>query len=62
MVTRAIDIQDLYVSYGETVVLRGIDAHVDEGEIAVVLGGSGCGKSTLLKATIGLGATRLGPR
>ena len=54
MVTRAIDIQDLCVSYGETAVLRGIDAYVEEGEIAVVLGGSGCGKSTLLKAIIGL--------
>ena len=54
MVTQAIDIQSLCVSYGETAVLRGIDAHVDEGEIAVVLGGSGCGKSTLLKAIIGL--------
>ena len=52
MVTRAIDIQDLCVSYGETTVLSGIDAHVDEGEIAIVLGGSGCGKSTLLKAAI----------
>ena len=54
MVTHAIDIQNLCVSYGETAVLRGIDAQVKEGEIAVVLGGSGCGKSTLLKAIIGL--------
>lgn len=54
MVTRAIEVQNLCVSYGETVVLRGIDAHVEAGEIAVVLGGSGCGKSTLLKAILGL--------
>ena len=54
MVTHAIVIQNLCVSYGETAVLRGIDAHVEEGEIAVVLGGSGSGKSTLLKAIIGL--------
>ncbi len=54
MVNRVIDIQNLCVSYGETAVLRGIDAHVEEEEIAVVLGGSGCGKSTLIKAIIGL--------
>ena len=54
MVTRAIDITDLCVAYGETTVLNGINAHVETGEIAVILGGSGCGKSTLLKTIIGL--------
>ena len=34
--------------------LKGIDAEVGKGEIAVILGGSGCGKSTLLKTITGL--------
>jgi phospholipid/cholesterol/gamma-HCH transport system ATP-binding protein len=54
MVTPAIDIRGLRVAYGETTVLDGIDAHIEKGEIAIVLGGSGCGNSTLLKAVIGL--------
>ena len=56
----AIDIADLRVAYGETTVLDGVNAHIDRGEIAVVLGGSGCGKSTLLKTVIGLVQPRSG--
>ena len=54
MVSRAINIRGLQVAYDELLILKGIDAHVDRGEIAIVLGGSGCGKSTLLKTIIGL--------
>ncbi len=50
----AIRIANLRVDYGETPVLKGIDAEVEKGEIAVILGGSGCGKSTLLKTITGL--------
>ena len=50
----AIRIANLRVDYGETPVLKGIDAEVGKGEIAVILGGSGCGKSTLLKTITGL--------
>ena len=50
----AIRIANLRVDYGETPVLKGIDAEVSKGEIAVILGGSGCGKSTLLKTITGL--------
>ena len=51
---RLIDISELCVAYGSTPVLEGIDMHLDQGEIAVILGSSGCGKSTLLKTIIGL--------
>ena len=54
MVSRAINIRGLQVAYDDLLILKGIDAHVDRGEIAIVLGGSGCGKSTLLKTIIGL--------
>ena len=57
---RVIDIADLQVAYGDTLVLDGVDLRVDQGEIAVVLGGSGCGKSTLLKAAVGLVPPRSG--
>ncbi|MGD1902094.1 MAG: ABC transporter ATP-binding protein [Geitlerinemataceae cyanobacterium] len=39
---------------GETVVLRGIDLDVEDGEFLVLVGASGCGKSTLLRAIAGL--------
>ncbi len=50
----AIEISNLCVAYGETTVLDGVDARINPGEIAIILGGSGCGKSTLLKTIIGL--------
>ncbi|MBN63599.1 MAG: ABC transporter ATP-binding protein [Gemmatimonadetes bacterium] len=60
MVSRAIDIRGLQVGYDDLLILQEIDAHVDRGEIAIVLGGSGCGKSTLLKTIIGLIQPRAG--
>ena len=56
----AINIADLRVAYGETTVLDGVNARIEQGEIAVILGGSGCGKSTLLKTVIGLVQPRSG--
>jgi phospholipid/cholesterol/gamma-HCH transport system ATP-binding protein len=56
----AINIEELCVAYGDTVVLNGINARIEQGEIAVVLGSSGCGKSTLLKTVVGLVEARSG--
>ena len=45
----AIDVIDLHKYFGENEVLKGIDFHVDDGEVVCVIGPSGSGKSTLLR-------------
>ncbi len=47
-------VEDLVASYGDEIILKGLNFSVYPGEIFVILGGSGCGKSTLLKHMIGL--------
>ena len=42
-------IEGLRKSFGDNVVLRGIDLEVQRGEVVVILGPSGSGKSTLCK-------------
>lgn len=49
-----ISISGLKKSFGETVVLNGIDLCVKKGENIVVLGRSGSGKSVLIKLMVGL--------
>lgn len=47
-------IRDLYKSFGENHVLRGINLDIRQGENLVVLGRSGTGKSVLIKIIAGL--------
>jgi len=44
-----IDIQGITKSFGSLQVLRGIDLHVDKGEVVSIVGPSGAGKTTLLQ-------------
>ncbi len=50
----AIEIVDLYKSFGGNAVLRGVNLRVDRGTTTVILGGSGSGKSVLMKHIISL--------
>src|SRR5579871_720951 len=50
----SIVLKDLHKSFGEKIVLNGIDLAVARGETVAVLGRSGTGKSVLLKLLIGL--------
>ncbi|WP_460462043.1 amino acid ABC transporter ATP-binding protein [Arthrobacter pigmenti] len=45
----AIAVKDLHKYFGKNEVLKGIDFHVDQGEVVCVVGPSGSGKSTLLR-------------
>ncbi len=49
-----IEVVDLWKSFGDNHVLKGIRLTIRDGETYVVLGGSGSGKTVLLKHVIGL--------
>lgn len=49
-----ISFRDVYKSFGERTILKGISFEVPEGEILFILGTSGTGKSVLLKNIVGL--------
>ena len=44
-----IDIQGITKSFGSLQVLKGIDLHIDKGEVVSIVGPSGAGKTTLLQ-------------
>jgi polar amino acid transport system ATP-binding protein len=46
---RAIEVRDLHKYFGANEVLKGIDFHVDHGQVVCVIGPSGSGQSTLLR-------------
>ena len=44
-----IDIKNITKSFGSLQVLKGIDLHINKGEIVSIVGPSGAGKTTLLQ-------------
>jgi branched-chain amino acid transport system ATP-binding protein len=49
-----LDIKNLRGGYGNVEILRGVDLHVDDGEIVALLGSNGAGKSTLNNILCGI--------
>jgi phospholipid/cholesterol/gamma-HCH transport system ATP-binding protein len=49
-----IQLDDVSVSFGDTLALDGISFSIKRGEIAVIIGGSGAGKTTLARVIVGL--------
>jgi phospholipid/cholesterol/gamma-HCH transport system ATP-binding protein len=50
----ALHVKDVYKSFGEKVVHKGVSFDLHRGEILALLGGSGSGKSVILRSIIGL--------
>lgn len=49
-----IEIKDIYKTFGQNEVLKGISAKFTPGKNNLIIGGSGSGKTTLLKCIVGL--------
>jgi phospholipid/cholesterol/gamma-HCH transport system ATP-binding protein len=49
-----IEVKDIFKSFGENEVLKGISAQFKPGVTSLIIGGSGSGKTTLLKSMVGL--------
>lgn len=52
--TNHLYVENITVTYGETIALRDITFGVGRGRTTAVIGPSGCGKSTTLKAVVGM--------
>jgi branched-chain amino acid transport system ATP-binding protein len=52
--TRLLDISDLSTGYYGAAVVRGLNLHVDAGEVVALLGPNGAGKTTTLLTTSGI--------
>lgn len=52
--TPMLSIKEVYKSFGENKVLKGIDLEIYEGDVISIIGGNGAGKSTLMKILMGI--------
>jgi branched-chain amino acid transport system ATP-binding protein len=56
MASAMLEVKNLKVRYGGIEAVKGIDFHVDEGELVTLIGGNGAGKTTTLESISGLKA------
>lgn len=47
-------IEDLFVSYGHIMAVKGVDMEINEGEIVCLIGANGAGKTTIMQSISGL--------
>lgn len=55
-----LDVKGLHVNYGAIEAIKGIDLHVNKGEVVTILGANGAGKTTTLRTLSGLLKPTLG--
>src|SRR4051794_10393880 len=55
-----LNIRQLSVAYGESVIVRNVDIDIAPGQIVCLMGRNGVGKTTMLKAAMGLLRSRSG--
>jgi urea transport system ATP-binding protein len=55
-----LEMRDIHVGYGRTVVVHGVSVTVPDGGVVAVMGHNGAGKTTLLRAAVGLLRPRAG--
>lgn len=60
----AVAVDDLWLSFGDVPVLKGVSLHIPKGQLVALIGPNGSGKTTLLRCLLGLqkadrGRTRL---
>ena len=55
-----LEVKDLQVYYGVICALKGINFHVNEGEIVTLIGANGAGKTTTMQSVVGLIPKRAG--
>jgi len=56
----SMDVKNISVAYGESVVCRDVSFHVNEGEILCILGRNGVGKTSTIKSIMGIIPARKG--
>ncbi len=49
-----LEVKDIYVAYGITPVLHGVNMTIKEKEMVALLGSNGAGKSTLINTILGM--------
>lgn len=55
-----LNIENIYVYYGNLLALREVSLHVNKGEIVSLIGGNGAGKTTVLRTISGILSPRTG--